>query len=33
MIKNGKLLFNKDILELQGQSLEEIFIKEGSKNE
>lgn len=33
MIKNGKLLFNKDICEIQGQSLEEIFIKEGKSNE
>lgn len=33
MIKNGKLLFNKDIREIQGQSLEEIFIKEGKSNE
>lgn len=33
MIKNGKLLFNKDIHEIQGQSLEEIFIKEGKSNE
>lgn len=33
MIKNGKLLFNKDIREIQGQSLEEIFIKEGISNE
>lgn len=33
MIKNGKLLFNKDIHEIQGQSLEEIFIKEGKLND
>lgn len=33
MIKNGKLLFNKDICEIQGQSLEEIFIKKGKSNE
>ncbi len=33
MIKNGRLLFDKSIQEIQGQSLEEIFIKEGSQNE
>lgn len=33
MIKNGRLLFDKDMGELQGQSLEDIFIREGSKDE
>lgn len=33
MIKNGRLLFDKGIQELQGQSLEEIFIKEGNRHE
>lgn len=33
MIKNGRLLFDKEIKELQGQSLEDIFIKEGGKDE
>ena len=33
MIKNGRLLFDKGIQEMQGQSLEEIFIKEGNRHE
>ena len=33
MIKNGRLLFDKGIQEMQGQSLEEIFIKEGNRYE
>ena len=31
--KNGRLLFDKGIQEMQGQSLEEIFIKEGNRHE
>ena len=33
MIKNGRLLFDMGIQEMQGQSLEEIFIKEGNRHE
>ena len=33
MIKNGRLLFDMGIQEMQGQSLEEIFIKEGNRYE
>lgn len=31
MIKNGKLLFTKNIAEIAGESLENLFIQEGSK--
>ena len=31
MIKSGELLFTKNINEIQGESLEDLFIEEGSK--
>lgn len=31
MIKNGKLLFTKKLSEISGESLEDLFIEEGSK--
>lgn len=31
MIKNGKILFTKNIDDIKGESLEELFIEEGRK--